>query len=327
MVIARNRSIIHIFGLASSSLVGLFVFHSASVGLISTFFDGNIMDLLLSSSKSLDTTSRRALLLVLGMSSIGAFIVGPHFYVRYAKMPLGTKTLLAFPIQKYLNFERIASFALVVLIVIAFLPVNAQVIEWNQSLQLPEYLSGLENWMRTRENTAADITTQVTQMDTLLDFFITLTVIAGVAAVAEEFFFRGLIQSQLRGSITNPHAAVWISALVFSFFHLQFYGFVPRLLLGALFGYLYLFSGNLWVAILAHFSNNAVVLSVTYLQRSTDSLQILDTTTAPSGWISWGAGLAMGAFIYAFYWTEQQRTHRRASARLLLCRPTSTGTK
>lgn len=83
-------------------------------------------------------------------------------------------------------------------------------------------------------------------------------------AVGEELVFRGLIQNQAHYLFKNIHLAIWLTALFFSFFHLQFYGLIPRLLLGALFGYLYYWSGTLWIPILAHFVNNGLALIMAY---------------------------------------------------------------
>ena len=69
----------------------------------------------------------------------------------------------------------------------------------------------------------------------------------------------------------SVHVGIWLAAALFSAIHLQFYGFVPRMLLGALFGYLYIWTGNLWVPMLAHFFNNgfAVVMMALNKQKIT----------------------------------------------------------
>jgi membrane protease YdiL (CAAX protease family) len=45
---------------------------------------------------------------------------------------------------------------------------------------------------------------------------------------------------------------------------MQFYGFFPRFALGVLLGYMYLWSGTLWLPILAHFINNAGAVILTW---------------------------------------------------------------
>jgi hypothetical protein len=95
-----------------------------------------------------------------------------------------------------------------------------------------------------------------------------LTVIAIVPAIGEEFLFRGIVQNLLLNVSRNIHLSIWISAFLFSAIHFQFFGFVPRMLLGALFGYLYFWSGNLLYPIAAHFINNGFTLLMIYLFRS-----------------------------------------------------------
>jgi len=85
-----------------------------------------------------------------------------------------------------------------------------------------------------------------------------ILIIAILPAFGEELIFRGVLQKILSDLFRNKHAAVWVTALFFSAVHLQFFGFLPRLILGLAFGYLYLWSGTLWLPIIAHFVNNAV---------------------------------------------------------------------
>lgn len=99
-------------------------------------------------------------------------------------------------------------------------------------------------------------------------------VIAIVAAVLEELFFRGVLQRILSDYI-DPHVAIFISAFIFSAIHLQFFGFLPRLALGIFLGYLYLHSGRLIIPIFAHLIFNASQLIIYYqsgqFQQSVDS--------------------------------------------------------
>ena len=95
-----------------------------------------------------------------------------------------------------------------------------------------------------------------------------LVAVAIVPAIGEELLFRGLIQKYFRQIFGNPHAAIWVTAILFSAFHLQFYGFLPRMLLGAFFGYLFYFSRNLGYAIIAHFINNGFTVTLLYLYQA-----------------------------------------------------------
>jgi uncharacterized protein len=91
-----------------------------------------------------------------------------------------------------------------------------------------------------------------------------LFTIAFLAAFVEELFFRGMLQQTLTEAKLNHHIAIWITAAVFSAIHIQFYGFLPRMFLGAILGYLFFYTGSIWVSIAAHFVNNALVVLVGY---------------------------------------------------------------
>jgi membrane protease YdiL (CAAX protease family) len=97
-----------------------------------------------------------------------------------------------------------------------------------------------------------------------VEFLAAIVILAIVPAIGEELLFRGILQNKIEMLSKNKHIAIWITAFIFSFIHFQFYGFVPRLLLGALFGYLYIWSGNLTIPILAHFINNGFTLLLLY---------------------------------------------------------------
>ncbi len=121
----------------------------------------------------------------------------------------------------------------------------------------------LPEWMRSMEDSTETMIKSLLQVDSIFELLFNILVIAMIPAIGEEFIFRGIIQKQLQFTI-NPHAAIWLAAILFSAIHLQFEGFVARMILGALLGYLYYFSGSIWVAVFAHFVNNAVQVLVSY---------------------------------------------------------------
>lgn len=161
--------------------------------------------------------------------------------------------------------EAVSALWMGLLSVVTLIPFNERVINWNQHLELLQVMRGVEEWMREKEQVNGALTNQLTAFTSADQFVMALLVIGGVASVGEEVFFRGIIQSKLTSWTKNRHIGIWLAALFFSAAHMQFYGFYPRLLLGVLFGYLYVWSGNLWVAILAHFLNNSLVVITTYL--------------------------------------------------------------
>lgn len=154
------------------------------------------------------------------------------------------------------------------LIVVTLVPFNEIVIDWNKMLALPKILEGTEHWMLQKERSKQLMTTKMLDINSLPQLVCALLVTALIAAVGEEVFFRGIVQRKLIHGTNSKHLAIWLTAGLFSAIHLQFYGFFPRLLLGALFGYLYFYSGNLWIPILAHFTNNSLfVLSNVFNQE------------------------------------------------------------
>lgn len=153
-------------------------------------------------------------------------------------------------------------------------PILEQSIKLNEAMRLPEALAGLESWMKTQELKLEKLTRFFLADTSYWDLLINLIVLAVIPAIGEEFVFRGCLQNILGRWFGNPHAAVWAAAIIFSAIHLQFYGFLPRLLLGALFGYLLLWGKNIWLPVFAHFLNNAAVTaSAFYVQRQGKALE------------------------------------------------------
>lgn len=152
----------------------------------------------------------------------------------------------------------------------------------NQNMQFPEWLSGVENWMRNAEDKAAEITEAFLKVETAGGLAFNIFMIAFLPAIGEELLFRGVIQRIFTNWTRNYHWGIWISALLFSALHLQFYGFVPRMFLGVLFGYLLVIRGSIWLPIIAHFINNGLAVIMMYLidkQMLNPELEEIGSTT------------------------------------------------
>ncbi|MNY28869.1 CAAX amino terminal protease self- immunity [compost metagenome] len=132
-------------------------------------------------------------------------------------------------------------------------------------MDFPDFLNRVEEWMRMKEDQMAGLTKAFLKMDTVRQLIFNLFMIAVLPAMGEELLFRGVLQKLLIDSSRNHHAGIWIAAIIFSALHFQFYGFLPRMFLGVLFGYLFYWSGNIWLPIIAHFINNSTVVVVSYL--------------------------------------------------------------
>lgn len=174
----------------------------------------------------------------------------------------------------------------------------------NAQIRLPEFLSSLENWMRTMEDKLMRLSEQMLAADTLGGLAANLVVIALLAAICEELFFRGLLQKTLTERI-NKHAAIWLSAVIFSVIHLQFYGFLPRMLLGAAFGYMAMWSGSLWLPILAHFINNAIAVIAFFITEKQNLTIDIDNIGIKQ---TWYYGLLFLPFCIYFMVKMKDRT-------------------
>jgi membrane protease YdiL (CAAX protease family) len=151
----------------------------------------------------------------------------------------------------------ISLIAFAILTVILFIPLVSALHEWNQSLQLPQFFAALESYLKELESQAETLTKAFLTTDSWGGLLYTLLIIAVIPALGEELLFRGALQTELQRWFRNGHLAVWLAAAIFSFIHFQFYGFLPRMVMGAVLGYLYLYSNNLWLPIAGHFANNA----------------------------------------------------------------------
>jgi membrane protease YdiL (CAAX protease family) len=147
----------------------------------------------------------------------------------------------------------------------ASLPFINWMVTVNEAMHLPGFLKGVEDWMRITEDEAAKLTEAFMNMPTFGGFLFNMLMIAVLPAIGEEFLFRGLLQRLLKEWLGNIHFAIFMAAFLFSAMHMQFYGFFPRMLLGIMFGYLFYWSGSLWVPICAHFINNGSAVIFSYL--------------------------------------------------------------
>ncbi|PTT01156.1 CPBP family intramembrane metalloprotease domain-containing protein [Pedobacter sp. HMWF019] len=168
---------------------------------------------------------------------------------------------------------------LVFLIMLCSMPFMEWTAMTNQKMVLPDFLKPVDTWMRNKEEELMRMTLILLKINTTWDFLVNLFMIALVPAVAEELMFRGGVQRGLNRMFNNPHVAIWFAAFIFSAIHMQFFGFLPRLLLGAGFGYIYYWSGSLWYAMLGHFINNGYAVCVAwYLQIKHLPLEDADNT-------------------------------------------------
>ena len=200
-----------------------------------------------------NTATIQSLKFLQAFSSIGLFIVPP--------------LLFAYLTSKSLNFTAVSrqQFLLTAAIMALSFPLINALALWNESLHLPSFLSDIEAWMRTAESQAMQITEAFLKVDHWSGLWINILIIGVIPALGEELLFRGVIQKELFSKYGKIHLSIWITAFLFSAIHLQFLGFIPRFLIGGLLGYLFYWSGSIWLPIIAHFVNNAGAVILSYL--------------------------------------------------------------
>jgi len=227
------------------------------------FLDGHFTEALTQMS-SMDSTQQINLMKYFQIiTQFGFFLIPPLIY--------------AFLIQKdivaYFNMKQLPGFIFTILgILIIFLanPFNEWLVYQNNKISLPGFLSDWETWMREAEEAAAFATNKFLEMNHFSDYLLNIFMIGLMAALGEELLFRGAFQPLMIKIFKNPHIGIWAVAIVFSLIHFQFYGFFARMFLGAILGYAYFYTKNLWVPIIAHFFNNS--LAVTYVYLSNEPL-------------------------------------------------------
>lgn len=258
------------------------------------FFSGDYKNLGtgLDTSKLLDSPS--FLYTSLFISSVGTFLLPSLFLQNLEK-------------HQYQYFEakprRISLYLfLTLLFLLVANPIMEYISIWNQNMSFPEALKGLENWMFEKEQQSADLIKQVIMTSSLSRLALNLFVMAVVPAIVEEFYFRGSLQGITMRMFGNPHVAIWVTAIVFSAIHLQFYGFFPRMILGLIFGYSYYWTKNIWIAVFGHFVNNASVTIIAYYLhsqgKSFEEIQKMESYSSIYYILSIVLTLAVGYYFY-----------------------------
>ncbi len=281
-----------------------FVVIGPMVGMIIAMgmYEGDLIQEVLS-----HTPGKSAFLPMMIMQACASFIglvLLPALYIRYTEQK---------PLATFFKQERNLplTVALICLLGVSVLVTLSPITAWNMNVEFPEALKAFGDWAREQEDKVAAMTKFLTAFNSTGEFFIGLLVIAVIPAIGEEFVFRGLIQNELYRGSKNIHVAIWVAAILFSAIHMQFFGFFPRVLLGALFGYLYYWSQNLWVPIIAHFFNNGFSLTMLYLYSlGISDLNVEDETAAPFLAV---AICATATFALLYYFRKQYATPQQPS--------------
>ena len=196
-------------------------------------------------------------ILMLSNSFLLFFFLIPYFVVRNNPSYL-------------MNYKKVKLLPVIMVIftTVFFIILNAPVIEWNKSISFPSFMSSFESWALLKEKQLESLTLYLVSFENNFEYLIGIIAIAIIPGFCEEYFFRGVLQKNLKLLLKNAHIAILLSSLLFSAFHLQFYGFFPRFFLGVFFGYLFYWSGSLMYPVIAHALNNFLSLTVFYAASS-----------------------------------------------------------
>ncbi len=235
----------------------------------------------------------KILLAAQGIFSTILFIGVPALFIRLA---------LKIPFTEFFPKISPITIGLTILISICFMVVNSAVGEWNMNLDFGN--SEFADWAKRSEEQLKVLTEHITDFKTTSHFILAFVVIAIIPAIGEELLFRGLIQNFLSKAFSNHHIAIWFTGFVFAAIHMQFFGVVPRMLLGVLFGYLFHWSGKLSVAMIGHLVNNGLALIALFLAQK-DVVEVTPEQMEQSA--PWPAVLVFAAITFLLIRTFYKR--------------------
>ena len=204
---------------------------------------------------------------------------------------------------RWLNMDKNTNWrviAISVIMMICAIPAINLLADLNSRIELPKSLDFIEQFFKQQEDAAAALTERFLKAENIGQLLINIGLLALLPALAEELSFRGTLQKILSPKKSQIHIAVWLTAIVFSAIHMQFYGFIPRMLMGALFGYMFIWTGSLWVPIVMHFTNNGIAVLAYYLfdEIEENGKSYADTIGAgTTWWLGVISLIAVGALI------------------------------
>lgn len=193
---------------------------------------------------------------------------------------------------KYLKLDRTFSMQFVVASIFLILvsgPFVALTYWINMQIPLP-------NWATTMEADTNAMLEAMLTMNSPTELLSNLLIMAVIPAIGEELLFRGIILQFFEKYLKKENLAVLLTAIIFSAIHLQFEGFIPRFLLGAILGYLFIWSRSIWIPIITHFFFNGVQV----LGKYAFNIELENQETMTPNWLMGIASLALCIFIIRF---------------------------
>lgn len=269
----------------------LLVLQGLALLLIPVLFEIPLEDLMpMLSGELAHPNARLAFFLTQGLGGGLGFLLGGYLFMRF----VDRATMLW---EQQIQSTKFGKLLLMVPLLLGFILFNSFFIYWNLQVEFPDLMQDFESWALIKEEEMMKITLYLTDFENTGEFLAGVLVIGFLAGIGEEYLFRGVLQPKLHHYTGNAHAGVWITAIIFSAIHFQFYGFLPRLMLGALFGYLYVYSGSLVYPIVAHILNNTFTVVAVYLNK----LGIVEFDIEGTAEVEWYYVLfGLGLFLLSF---------------------------
>jgi len=223
--------------------------------------------------------------------------------------PILAAYLFAPSVKDYLGLQSPnanSSFLLVILIMLLAIPLINLIAYFNANIDFPASLDSLENYLKVKEESAQQLIEAFLNVNTVGGLLFNIFLIGVLPAIGEELAFRGILQRLFTNWSRNPHVGIIVAAFLFSAMHMQFYGFIPRFLLGMLFGYLYYWSGSIWMPILAHFVNNTTAV-LAYFFMGGEMVEQMDNMGVTTETI---IAAVIGAVLFSwtvyFFWKREK---------------------
>jgi membrane protease YdiL (CAAX protease family) len=208
--------------------------------------------------------------------SIGVFII-PAFLLAYIFH------------ENYLDYLKLKkspfliSIVLSIVTIIISIPLINYLSYLNSGINLPDSMGILEDKIVEMENEAKLVMQSFLDTQTIKGLIVNLVMICILPAIGEELLFRGIFQRLFAEWTKNIHLGVILAAVLFSFVHFQFFGFLPRFLLGIYFGYLLVWSRTIWLPVIAHFTNNTIAVMYYHFSESNVGSSEIDSFGTSAG--------------------------------------------
>lgn len=157
-------------------------------------------------------------------------------------------------------------------------------IQWNESFTFPESMKEIGESLRAAEDAATEFVKKMLTGSGIGSLIVSVCIIGLLAGISEELFFRGALLRLFFLTRMNPHIAIWLVAIIFSLMHFQFFGFLPRIMLGAYFGYLVYWTRSLWIPVIVHALNNTIVVVTQWHEANTPAEVIGESLGEAVNW-------------------------------------------